>query len=183
MKEYNATGVQILEAARDLFATLGYRGTSTKKISQKANVNEVTIFRIFGSKEKLFEVTFEYFFFRPSFNQMPDFSSASLSEILEKIGMMLHQFFVGNLQMIKVELQNQELVKKKGLNRFPHEIRQMIAGQFQRHKGLTIEEALLEAVCYMTALHGLCFNLYVIESVTGDVKFEDALRVLVKNFG
>ncbi|MEL6535915.1 MAG: helix-turn-helix domain-containing protein [Bacteroidota bacterium] len=182
MEEYNATGVQILEAARDLFATLGYKGTSTKKIAQAAKVNEVTIFRIFGSKEKLFEVTFEYFFFRPNFKNLPDFNSISLEEFLATIGTMLHQFFVGNLKMIKVELANQELIKKKGLNRFPHEIRQLVAGQFQKHKGLSGEEALLHAVCYMTALHGLCFNLYVLESVTGDVNFEDVLPVLVKNF-
>ena len=47
------TGEAILAAAADLFAERGYRGTTTRAIAQRAGVNEVTLFRRFGSKKGL----------------------------------------------------------------------------------------------------------------------------------
>lgn len=45
---------KILEAALDLFVKKGYNGSSTRAIATKAGVNEVTLFRHFGTKERLF---------------------------------------------------------------------------------------------------------------------------------
>ncbi|MHC1679951.1 MAG: TetR/AcrR family transcriptional regulator [Methanomassiliicoccales archaeon] len=45
---------KILEAAFELFAERGYDGTTTRSIAKKAGVNEVTLFRTFGSKDALF---------------------------------------------------------------------------------------------------------------------------------
>ena len=44
---------RILEAARDLFFEHGYYATSTRVIAQTAGINEVTLFRHFGTKEEL----------------------------------------------------------------------------------------------------------------------------------
>lgn len=44
---------KILEAALRVFAETGYRGATTRRIAQEAGVNEVTLFRQFGSKEEL----------------------------------------------------------------------------------------------------------------------------------
>src|SRR5437868_12574436 len=44
---------KILEAAVRVFAATGYRGATTRRIAQEAGVNEVTLFRQFGSKEEL----------------------------------------------------------------------------------------------------------------------------------
>jgi AcrR family transcriptional regulator len=44
---------KILEAAVRVFAETGYRGATTRRIAQEAGVNEVTLFRQFGSKEEL----------------------------------------------------------------------------------------------------------------------------------
>ncbi|MCG8416996.1 MAG: TetR/AcrR family transcriptional regulator [Proteobacteria bacterium] len=44
---------QVLEAAVDVMATHGYAGATTKQIAQAAGINEVTLFRRFGSKAKL----------------------------------------------------------------------------------------------------------------------------------
>jgi AcrR family transcriptional regulator len=43
----------ILEAAASLFGEHGYRGTTTRRIAFDAGVSEVTLFRIFGTKEEL----------------------------------------------------------------------------------------------------------------------------------
>jgi AcrR family transcriptional regulator len=44
----------LLEAARDLFSSQGYSGTSTREIAEQAGVSETLMFRYFGSKVGLF---------------------------------------------------------------------------------------------------------------------------------
>lgn len=42
---------KILTAAAELFGERGYKGTTTRALAARAGVNEVTIFRYFGSKQ------------------------------------------------------------------------------------------------------------------------------------
>jgi AcrR family transcriptional regulator len=44
---------QLLEAAARLYAEAGYRGATTRRIAMQAGVNEITLFRHFGSKDAL----------------------------------------------------------------------------------------------------------------------------------
>ncbi len=49
------TRQRILEAATQVFAENGYAGATTRAIASLAGVNEVTLFRHFGSKKNLFQ--------------------------------------------------------------------------------------------------------------------------------
>ena len=44
---------KILLAAVTVFAEVGFRGATTRRIAQEAGVNEITLFRHFGSKDRL----------------------------------------------------------------------------------------------------------------------------------
>jgi AcrR family transcriptional regulator len=44
---------QLIDAALSVYAELGSRGATTRRIAEVAGVNEVTLFRHFGSKEAL----------------------------------------------------------------------------------------------------------------------------------
>lgn len=44
---------KILKAAADVFSEVGFRGATTRRIAQEAGVNEITLFRHFGSKASL----------------------------------------------------------------------------------------------------------------------------------
>jgi AcrR family transcriptional regulator len=44
---------RLLEAAARVFAESGFRGATTRRIAEAAGVNEVTLFRLFGSKQQL----------------------------------------------------------------------------------------------------------------------------------
>jgi len=46
--------LQIMEAAKELFAQQGFEGTTTRQIAQRARVNEAIIFRHFPTKEDLY---------------------------------------------------------------------------------------------------------------------------------
>jgi AcrR family transcriptional regulator len=66
------TRKRIIEAASSLFSEFGYTGTTTRAIAELAGVNEVTIFRHFGTKEHL------------AMEIMNQFGGPALAEELEK---------------------------------------------------------------------------------------------------
>lgn len=47
------TRQQLLDAAVRVYAEYGFRGATTRRIAEEAGVNEVTLFRLFGSKQAL----------------------------------------------------------------------------------------------------------------------------------
>lgn len=49
----STTDSKIIDATIDLVGELGYKGTTTRQIAERAGVDEVTLFRRFGSKETL----------------------------------------------------------------------------------------------------------------------------------
>ena len=51
--EPTPTESKIMDAALHLFSNQGYRETTTRKIAERADCNELTIFRIFENKENL----------------------------------------------------------------------------------------------------------------------------------
>lgn len=48
-----ATRESLLDVTARLYAEHGWRGTTTRSIAEAAGVNEVTLFRLFGTKESL----------------------------------------------------------------------------------------------------------------------------------
>jgi AcrR family transcriptional regulator len=49
----NTIRERLLDAAARVYAETGYRGATTRRIAQEAGVNEITLFRHFGSKTTL----------------------------------------------------------------------------------------------------------------------------------
>lgn len=50
-----ASRSRLIEAAARVYACAGFRGATTRRIAEEAGVNEVTIFRLFGSKAALID--------------------------------------------------------------------------------------------------------------------------------
>ena len=50
-----ASREKLIEAAARVYASAGFRGATTRRIAEEAGVNEVTLFRLFGSKAALIE--------------------------------------------------------------------------------------------------------------------------------
>ena len=49
----------LLDAALEIFSEKGFNGATTRTIAKKAGVNEVTLFRHFGTKDSLFDAVIE----------------------------------------------------------------------------------------------------------------------------
>jgi AcrR family transcriptional regulator len=62
----------ILAAAADVFAQHGFRGSTTRRIADAAGVNEITIFRQFGSKEALIREAMQHLTQAVNFAPLPD---------------------------------------------------------------------------------------------------------------
>jgi len=63
---------RILEAAKSVYAQHGFRGATTRLIAIEAGVNEVTLFRTFGSKAALFESLMQSYVARSPIPELPD---------------------------------------------------------------------------------------------------------------
>ena len=61
---------RIIRATIRLLKQKGLKATTTRAIAQAANVNEVTLFRQFGSKRNLFQTVLSTISYRPDLNQL-----------------------------------------------------------------------------------------------------------------
>ena len=82
----------ILDAAVDVFQQKGYAGATTRVIAYKAKVNEVTLFRHFGSKKRLFQAVIERETdIGPALEKVPVPALKDPEEDLLRIGMYIAQ--------------------------------------------------------------------------------------------
>lgn len=63
---------RILDAAKRIYAQHGFRGATTRLIAIEAGVNEVTLFRTFGSKAALFEALMDGHVAKSPIPELPD---------------------------------------------------------------------------------------------------------------
>ncbi|MDA8098031.1 MAG: TetR/AcrR family transcriptional regulator [Nitrospiraceae bacterium] len=82
-----ATKDRIIDAATLLVSEKGYLGATTREIASRAGVTELTLFRHFGSKERLFEALLGRQMFLPRLKEiMPKVDALSYEEGLQVIG-------------------------------------------------------------------------------------------------
>jgi AcrR family transcriptional regulator len=73
---------RILEAASRVYAKHGFRGATTRLIAIEADVNEVTIFRTFGSKAALFDALMQSHVSQSPLPALPDEPANPEAEIV-----------------------------------------------------------------------------------------------------
>lgn len=98
------TKVKILEAAASLFGRNGYTGTTTAAIAREAGVAEVTLFRHFGGKEKLFAEALEHIQNRGSITTLSDSLNGRLEDDLRMIAEKLGAYFFREQATIRMML-------------------------------------------------------------------------------
>lgn len=73
----------LLRAAIKVFAETGSRGATTRRIAQEANVNEVTLFRHFKSKDDLLHDALQFFATQATRHALPEHPVDPRAELLE----------------------------------------------------------------------------------------------------
>ncbi|SFE13753.1 transcriptional regulator, TetR family [Paenibacillus catalpae] len=101
----NPTTEKILLASINLMAEKGYDGTTTKEIALAAGVNEVTLFRHFGTKEKLLEAAFSRFHYGNEMTRLfNEGLKGHLQEDLLTVSRTYHNIMNRNRKLISIAL-------------------------------------------------------------------------------
>lgn len=118
MKYNNDTSRLIMRVALELFSEKGYYSTTTKEIARVANVNELTLFRHFGSKANLFQLTTEHYVIDARVDHILDeINDLEFGESIELITQRICALFNENTKLYKVQMKlsddEQDFVKLK----------------------------------------------------------------------
>jgi hypothetical protein len=181
--EYTDKGLSILEAARKLFAEKGYKAVTTKQIAQEAAANEVTIFRLFENKNKLFEEVIKYITNKPNISDYIDSEEPNFLDYLKGVGNLIHDVFVENLDVFKIEITERNMTSDKSkIAVFPNTIKNKFVEYIIKKKGVSKSEAEYYAICFIASVHGCCMNIYFLKTFHPSPEFEKCLQFIVTRF-
>lgn len=159
------TRTQILNAAARLMASFGLKGTTTRAIAREAGVNEVTIFRLFGTKDTLFNAIIESLF-PPADDQAPLrqllapgwTTQAELQDLLQRFGLAFHDHFLEkNRAILRILIKSGQTIPhgERILNARAAMLRDLLAAALDPDPGRFRDEAGL----FLSGLIG-CFILH-----------------------
>ena len=187
-----STKTRLIEAALDLFAERGVTETTTKAVAERAQVNEVTLFRHFGNKHGLLLAVMED------------------SAVFAQLGKALVEQ-AGSKESVSQALKNYAKVSLQALERVPELVLSVVgeAGQYPLENRLALGQGLTQANQYVakhlarvienrglhshfpadklaSLLNGLLLGYFIINSTSeGDALWEgreDFLECLVELF-
>lgn len=129
-----STSEKLLLAAIELMAEKGYESTTTKEIAVAAGVNEVTLFRHFGSKQKLLEAAFDRYHYGDEmtklFNEKLTFE---LKPDLLLISRTYHQIMNRNRKLIEIAQKGSSSLPdevRERAHRHPEQLKKLLAAYF-----------------------------------------------------
>lgn len=134
-KGTHSTRNRILETGLRLFSKKGYLGATTKEIAKEAGIAEVTLFRHFPSKEKLFEDVINTYSFLPALKGLlPEIAKMSYEDAL----IIIAKRFLETLSSRKdlIHIMHSEILRypekiQKGFHTFIDEVIRTLASYFK----------------------------------------------------
>lgn len=97
------TKERILEAGLKTFSEKGYLGATTREIARKAGVAELTLFRHFSSKERLFEEMINTYTFLPALKGLlPEIKGMKYVDALSEIARRFLERLTERRDLIKI---------------------------------------------------------------------------------
>jgi AcrR family transcriptional regulator len=163
-----ATKEKILDATMALVSEKGYLGATTREIARTAGVTELTLFRHFGSKERLFEVCLGRHSFLPDLRELlPDLNRLPYDKALQTLGRRFLLSLKERKQMVKImqaEMTRYPGRMKRIYGQFMDEIRRILGEYFsslQKRGVLRAFPAELAARMYL----GMLFSYFRTEEI------------------
>jgi AcrR family transcriptional regulator len=134
MKPLN-TKEELLKATLKLISEKGYLGATTREIAQEAGVTELTLFRHFGSKERLFEEILKGYTFLPMLKELlPELEGLSFEDALTLIATRFLLSLKERKSMVKImysEVTSYPVKIREVYNKFIDEMRTTLALYFE----------------------------------------------------
>lgn len=185
MKYNNETSEKIMKVSLKLFSEQGYYPTTTKQIAEEAGVNELTIFRHFGSKSNLFQVTTEHYVIDSRVDYiLNDIEDLSFEEGMLLIANRIYKLFIQNTKLYKVQMKlsdnEQDFVKLK----LSRKIISILIEYFKELKERKVIEGEPEimAVTLVNSLLG-AFTVEILgDNTVSNLKWEDIVKEHTRQF-
>lgn len=108
LRMVDETKEKVLSAALDVFSERGFSDAGTKAIAAAAGVNEVTLFRLFGSKRKLYLEVFRRFWVMPSADLLLGGPTGDFRRDLLGIADAFAALFIKNDKIIRMSINDIE---------------------------------------------------------------------------
>ena len=141
MKTSN-TKEQLLKATLKLISEKGYLGATTREIAQEAGVTELTLFRHFGSKERLFEELLKGYTFLPLLKELlPELEGLSCEDALTLIATRFLLSLKERKSMVRImysEVTSYPVKIREVYNKFIDEMRTTLALYFESQQNRNI---------------------------------------------
>ncbi len=181
--EYSKKAIQILEAARELFASKGFKAVTTKEIASASAVNEVTIFRQFETKEKLFGHVLKYSISKPNLSDYIDPQEKVLEKYITGVGRLMQYVFTENLEIFKIELFERGMTEqRKTITLLPNMIKNQMVDYLVSIHRMSKRDAEQYSISFMSSVHGLCMNYYFTKTFSFESGFEEYFKLIVDRF-
>ncbi len=159
MAKKKASREKLVDAAYQCFSQKGYLGTTTKEIARVAGVSEMTLFRIFGTKENILESVLKTYSILPELKKTTiELKESNLEELLKNFAKKSYQILKNRKEFIKITLSE--------INMYPEKIRKIYEDFFQEIENLLIDIIKQYGHCIndftnlkiaVTALRGMIF--------------------------
>lgn len=182
MAEFNETSYKIMEVALKLFSEQGYYATTTKQIAQAAEVNELTIFRHFGSKSNLFQVTTEEYVINANIEKvlLDGLQALEIEQVIQVIARRIYDLYIQNTKLYKVQLKlsdnEVEFVKLK----LSRKIKNILQDYFEQLTSLKVLAGNAEIMA-LTLINSL-LGQFTIEIIAEDFFEGNQQDTLIKEY-
>jgi len=101
----NDTRLRIMKMALQLFSQKGYYQTTTKEIALAAKINELTLFRHFGSKANLLQEITEFYLVDANIsNILEGTDNLSFEAIISVISKRIYELYIQNTELYKIQM-------------------------------------------------------------------------------
>lgn len=179
---------RLLWAAINLTSEKGYNGVTTQEIAAAAGLSEKTLFRHFGSKQKLLESAFDRFHYA---EEMRKFFEEKLVWELEvdllTVCRTYHEIMNRNRKLIQISTKDEALLPgfKERLHQHPLQLLEFLTNYFitMAEKGKMIcTDPRIQAFTFMMSQYGAFVNDLEAGKNYPDIKLEPFMQESVKIF-
>jgi len=185
-EETLTTRAVILETALKLFSGKGYLGATTREIAKEAGIAEVTLFRYFPSKEKLFEEVINVHSFLPTLKGLlPEIIEMPYKQALLVIATRFLETLTLRKNIIRImhsEIQRYPKKIHKAYHAFIDEIFQSLASYFDvmQKKGVLRD---FNTEFAARAFFGMFFSYFNMEELLVRKKYrKDRSEEIIREF-
>ncbi len=181
---------KLMKAVIDLVSERGYHAVSTKEIAAEAGVNEVTLFRHFGSKQQLLEQAFHRYHYAEEMTKLfQEHIAGDLQTDLPMLARKYHELMNRNRKIFLIAQKEMQVMKQfqEKANKHPRVLKELLTEYFDRMQAegkMIRTNSELQALTFMWMNHGAFMSLLHggHEPILDSSRLDDYIRESVATF-